>query len=131
MSALQSALAVVRASAADGATAGLSGVECAALAQHIDRLAATTWTDPASAAAYDLTRTYQDDQGGFWHHAGWVGLPGEVPTPLMHWSASAEIPQGGIRRMADLATLPAVIDDCGPLVALPPTGTSGESGAER
>lgn len=58
MSALESALAVVRASAADGATAGLSGVECAALAQHIDRLTA----DLAEAR-----RQVQEACCGPWH----------------------------------------------------------------
>lgn len=85
---------------------------------------AATWTDPETGTVYDLTRAYRDDQDGFWRHAGWVGLPGEPRTPLMHWSATAEPPYGGIRRMSDLATLPAVIDECGPLFALPSGGAA-------
>lgn len=48
----------------------------------------------------------------------------------MLWSAVSQPAPGGIRRMSDLATLRAVIDDCGPLVALP-AEAAAESGAER
>lgn len=121
MSALQAALAELRACADTGSSASLLADECAALIAHIGQLEAehpTAWTDPASGTVYDLTRTWRDADGSFWRHAGWVGLPGEPRVPLMLWSAVSQPAPGGIRRMSDLATMRAVIDDCGPIAAV-------------
>lgn len=122
MSALESALAELRACADTGSSAALLADECAALTAHINQLEAehpAAWSDPADGTVYDLTATWRADDGAFWRHAGWVGLTGEPRVPLMLWSAVSQPVPGGIRRMSDLATLRAVIDDCGPLVALP------------
>ncbi len=79
------------------------------------------WTDPTTSETYDLSAPWRDADGEFWHHVGWLALPGEPYVPLMPWSATRDLPGGGIRRMSDLATLRSVIDDCGPLTPAPHT----------
>lgn len=102
----------------------------AALAREVladlDAATVTHWTDPGGGV-YDLSAAWRDAEGAYWRHAGWVGLPGEPRVPLMLWSPSRDLPEGGIRRMSDLATLRAVIDDCGPLTAVRDVETGGGS----
>jgi len=88
------------------------------LLRDLDAATATRWTDPDGGETYDLSVPLRDAGGESWHHVGWIGMPGESRVPLMLWSASRDLPVGGIRRMSDLATLGTVVDDCGPLTAV-------------
>lgn len=120
MSALQSALAVVRASAADGATAGLSGVECAALAQHIDQLTADLaearrqvqaaccgpWhereTTEADAAAFPWGRVKAAREvAARWHAYAWNRLNRNHDDATAGWAVAASALQLVLQELDD------------------------------
>lgn len=114
-----------------GADPGVLFGIAASLLRDLDAATATRWTDPDSGETYDLSVPQRDADGAYWRHAGWLGLPGGPRVPLMLWSATRDLPEGGIRRISDLAVLRAVIDDYGPLTAgrdtepEAPTATTG------
>ena len=114
---------------ASGTDSGLIFSLAKQLDAELRAATATAWTDPANGSAYDLSVPWRDADGAYWRHAGWVGLPGEPRVPLMLWSASRDLPEGGIRRMSDLATMRGVIDDCGPLT--PATTIAGTEETDR
>ena len=84
------------------------------LLADLDAATARRWTDERDGSTYDLTEPLRDANGDYWHHIGWLTLPGHPgPVPMVMWSMSANREHLG-RRWADVAPLVSVIDENGP-----------------
>jgi hypothetical protein len=89
-------------------------VECLrSLLAELAQATATVWTDPDTGDVYDLSRPLRDADGEYWHHIGWLA-PVEGPVPLVMWSPSPTREHLGTR-WSDVAVLPRVIEEHGPL----------------